>query len=84
LDKTDRLLGQANLARKYGLPDDNLMQGIAAAFLYNAEDDKEGAQLQDKVKRSGIAKVVEEITGYVEGSEAHAKIIDAYRNLERQ
>ena len=84
LGKTDRLLGPANLARKYGLPDDNLMQGIAAAFLYNAEDDNEGAELQDKVKRSGIAKAVEEITGYVEGSEAHAKIIDAYHNLERQ
>lgn len=84
LGKTDRLLGPANLARKYGLPDDNLMRGIAAAFLYNAEDDKEGTEMQEKVKRSGIAKVVEEITGYVEGSEAHAKVIEAYRNLEQQ
>jgi hypothetical protein len=31
--------------------------------MYNAEDDKEGVELQDKVKRSDIAKVVEKITG---------------------
>jgi mannitol-1-phosphate 5-dehydrogenase len=84
LGKTDRLLGPANLAMKYGLPHDNLMRGVAAAFLYDAEDDEQSVLLQDKMKRLGVVKVVAEITGYVEGSEAHTKVIQAFNDLQRQ
>jgi len=84
LGKTDRLLGPANLAIKYGLPSTNLMRGIAAVFLYGAEDDEQSVELQDKVARLGIVKVVAEITGYPEGSEAHANIIQAYNDFKPQ
>ena len=82
LAATDRLLGPTNLARGYGLPVDNLMRGIAAVFLYDFEEDEQSVELQDKVKRVGIVKAVAEITGFLEESEEHAKILDAYRDLQ--
>jgi len=83
LAPTDRLVGPANLARMYGLPVDNLMRGIAAAFLFNVEEDEQSVVLQNEVKRAGIATAVAETTGYQEGSEEHTKIVDAYRDLEK-
>jgi mannitol-1-phosphate 5-dehydrogenase len=80
---TDRLVGPVNLARKYGLPVDNLVQGIAAAFLFDTQEDEQSVELQDKIKSLGIAKAVTEITGFEEGSEEHTKVLGAYRDLQR-
>ena len=84
LGRLDRLLGPANLAREHGIPNDNLMRGIAAAFLYDVEDDQQSVELQDKVKQLGIGEVVPEITGYAEGSEGHVQVVQAYNDLKRQ
>ncbi|KAI8978811.1 mannitol dehydrogenase domain-containing protein [Trametes punicea] len=83
LEKNDRLLGPAYMAREYGFPIDNLAKGIAAAFLYEVPDDKQSVELQKKVDQRGIEKVISEITGFDEGSEEHRKIIDAYQALRR-
>lgn len=83
LEKGDRLLGPAHMAREYGLPIDNLAKGIAAAFLYDVPDDKQSVELQKKVEQQGIEKAVAEITGFEEGSEEHRKILDAYAALRK-
>jgi mannitol-1-phosphate 5-dehydrogenase len=82
LGRTDRLLGPTNLARMYGLSADNLLRGIAAAFLFDVKDDEESVELQSKVKSVGIVKTVSEITGFQEGSEEHMKVVDAYHDLQ--
>jgi len=51
--------------------------------LYNAEANK-GTKLQDKMKQLDISKVVKKITGYVEGSKAHTKVIQIHHNLAQQ
>jgi len=84
LSAQDRLLGPANLARGYGLPVDNLMRGIAAVFLYDFAEDEQSVELQDKIRREGIVKVVAEITGYQEESEEHKIIMEAYRELQNK
>lgn len=84
LGKADRLLGPANLAREYGLPDDNLLRGVAAAFVYEEEDDEQSMELQGKVRRLGIGEVVAEVTGYVKGSQEHGRVVEAYNDLRRR
>jgi mannitol-1-phosphate 5-dehydrogenase len=82
LSTTDRLVGPTNLAKMYGLSVDSLVLGIAAAFLYDVEEDEQSVELQDKVKRLGIVKAVTEITGFQEGSEEHTKVVEGYRELQ--
>ena len=79
----DRLVGPLNLAKGYGLPVDNLVQGIVAAFMFDTAEDEQSVELQQKIKSLGIAKAAAEITGLEEGSEVHKKIVDAYQALQR-
>ena len=81
LSKGDRLLGPTSMAIEFGLPTDNLSMGIAAAFLYDVSEDTQSVELQDRVEREGISRVVADVTGFEEGGEEHRKIIDAYQEL---
>ncbi|KAI0373762.1 mannitol dehydrogenase domain-containing protein [Pilatotrama ljubarskyi] len=83
LEKGDRLLGPAYMAREYGLPIDNLAKGIAAAFLYEVPEDKQSVELQKKIEQQGIEKAITEITGFAKGSEEHRKTLDAYHALKK-
>lgn len=83
LSKGDRLLGPMNMALECGLPTDNLVKGIAAAFMYDNAEDKQSADLQRRVKAHGISKVVAEGTGFEEDSKEHAKILEAYHKLRK-
>jgi mannitol-1-phosphate 5-dehydrogenase len=84
LGKADRLLGPTNMALGYGLPVDNLLRGVAAAFLYNVPEDGQSVELQEKVKKVGISKAVEEVAGFKEGSEEHGKILQAIDDLSKK
>ncbi|TBU36416.1 mannitol-1-phosphate 5-dehydrogenase [Dichomitus squalens] len=84
LSKGDRLLGPASMALEYGLPTDNLSKGIAAAFLYDALDDRQAAELQKRIESEGIGKVVADVTGFEEGGEEHKRILEAYEDLRRK
>lgn len=83
LGKTDRLVGPANMAKGYGFPIDNLSRGIAAAFLFDAKEDAQSVELQEKIAKEGIAKTVAEVTGFPEGSEEHKQVVDKYHDLKR-
>lgn len=84
LVKADRLLGPANLAAGYGLPNDNLLRGVAAAFAYDEEEDEQSVELQDDIRRLGIGEVVAKFTGYLDGSEEYGKVVQAYNDLRRR
>ncbi|KAM5538686.1 hypothetical protein V8D89_007715 [Ganoderma adspersum] len=81
LSKGDRLLGPTSMALEFGLPTDNLSIGIAAAFLYDVPEDTQSVELQDRIKREGISKVVADVTGFEEGGEEHRKVIAAYQQF---
>jgi mannitol-1-phosphate 5-dehydrogenase len=84
LGKGDRLLGPILIAREYGLPTDYLMQGVAAAFLFDAKEDEESVQLQVKITKEGISKTITEITGFSEGSAEHGQVLAAYDKLSQK
>lgn len=81
LKKGDRLLAPVDLAKEYGLPNDCLLRGVAAAFMYEEKEDVQSVELAEKVRRVGIGEVVKEVTGYEEGSEEYAKVLRAYSEL---
>ncbi|RPD62752.1 mannitol-1-phosphate 5-dehydrogenase [Lentinus tigrinus ALCF2SS1-7] len=84
LAKGDRLLGPTEMALVYGLPTDNLSKGIAAAFLFDYKEDKQAVDLQKRVEKEGIEKVVADITGFEQGSKEHGKILEAYKELRKK
>ncbi|KAI0700009.1 mannitol-1-phosphate 5-dehydrogenase [Cerioporus squamosus] len=84
LAKGDRLLGPTAMALEYGLPTDNLSKGIAAALLFDHDEDMQAMDLQKRVEKEGIEKVVADITGFEQGSKEHGKILEAYEELRKQ
>ena len=84
LSRGDRLLGPLAMAREYGLSTARLCKGIAAGFLYDVRDDPQSADLQERIKAKGIEKAITDITEYVEGSDEHAQILEAYQELRRR
>lgn len=84
LGKGDRLLGPTYMALGYGLPVDNLLRGIAAAFLFENEEDEEAVALQKLMGDPGMERTLVEITGFQEGSWQYAKIMEAYCELDER
>ncbi|TFK81837.1 mannitol-1-phosphate 5-dehydrogenase [Polyporus arcularius HHB13444] len=84
LAKGDRLLGPTTMALEYGLPTDNLSKGIAAAFLFDYEEDKQAVELQKRVEKEGIEKVVADITGFEQGGKEHGTILEAHEELRKK
>ncbi|KDQ55159.1 hypothetical protein JAAARDRAFT_60110 [Jaapia argillacea MUCL 33604] len=82
LGKEDRLLGPANMAKGYRLPIDNLTRGIAAAFLYDVQDDDQSVELQEKIRGMGIGKAVQDVIGWEEGSPEHTQVLKAHQELQ--
>jgi len=84
LAKGDRLLGPTVMAREYDLPIDHLARGIAAAFLFDVKGDPQSVELTRKVDQVGIERAITEYTGFDAGSDEHAKIVSAYKELKEK
>ena len=50
-------------AAGYGLPVDHLLTGVGAALHYNNPEDKQSAELQEKIAAQGVRVAAAEITG---------------------
>jgi mannitol-1-phosphate 5-dehydrogenase len=74
-------LGPARTAREYRLPIDFLACGIAAAFLYQNEEDEQTRELQQIIKKKGIRGAIAEVTNFREGCEELYKIERMYEVL---
>lgn len=57
----DRLIGSARLCLEQDIIPYNICLGIKAALLYNYKDDEYSVQLQNKIKKHGIDKVIKDI-----------------------
>ncbi len=63
LSPTDRLIKPLMTAAGYGLPVDHLLTGVGAALHYNNPEDKQSAELQEKIAAQGVRAAAAEITG---------------------
>jgi len=61
LGPQERLIGAAKLAYQYGITPENISRGIAAALLFEAEEDKEAKKLTQMRKKEGIDTVLRKI-----------------------
>ncbi|WP_046213756.1 mannitol-1-phosphate 5-dehydrogenase [Paenibacillus wulumuqiensis] len=82
LGPADRLIGPANMAAELGLGRDHLLQGAAAAFLYDNSNDPQSAELQARIQSDGIGPVVSDVTGFAKDSEDYNKIMAAYEEFK--
>ncbi len=81
LGATDRLAGPAVQCAEYGLPNDLLTKGVAAAFLFDVKEDEQSVELLEYVKDHGIEAAVTKYTGIPKGTETFDKIIAHYKQL---
>jgi mannitol-1-phosphate 5-dehydrogenase len=83
LGREDRLVGPTIMARQQGVKVQHLPVGIAAALRYDDSTDEQSRELQKDIKEKGIEVVVQEITGFDDGTEEHQKIVEAYHSLDK-
>ncbi|KAE9399228.1 mannitol-1-phosphate 5-dehydrogenase [Gymnopus androsaceus JB14] len=83
LKRGDRLLGPVEMCRERSLEHDTLLLGVAAALLFHPTDgDKEATEVQERIQRDGIEKVVSELTGWEYDDVDLQKIIGDYNRMK--
>ena len=80
LSPTDRLVKPLSTAAGYGLPVDHLITGIGAALRYDNPEDKQSAELQEKISEKGVRDAAAEITGLHDNHLLDA-VVMAYNKL---
>ncbi len=80
LSPTDRLIKPLMTAAGYGLPVDHLLVGVGAALHYNNPEDKQSAELQEKIATQGVRAAAAEITGLTDEALLD-KIVAEYEKL---
>ncbi|MED3984480.1 mannitol-1-phosphate 5-dehydrogenase [Peribacillus simplex] len=82
LGPNDRLVRPAVEAKKAGLSYTNLAKAIAAALLFDFNEDEEALKLQTMIKEHGVATALKEVSGLDENSEITKEVINHYNNLK--
>ncbi|MGN8646792.1 mannitol-1-phosphate 5-dehydrogenase [Gracilibacillus sp. HCP3S3_G5_1] len=82
LGPEDRLVRPATEAQKVGLPFTNLAKAIAAALLFDHQEDEEAVKLQTMIEEKGIAQVLHEISNLPEDSKITGEVIKQYEWLK--
>lgn len=82
LDPEDRMVKSAIACEQYGLANDLIIKGIAAAFLYDVEGDEQAAELKAYVSDNGIEKAITHYTGIESGSHIYEEILNAYNEYK--
>ena len=67
---------------KYGLANDLIIKGIAAAFLYDIEGDEQAAEIKAYVDENGIEKAITHYTGIEAGSRIYDEILKDYNEYQ--
>jgi len=77
----DRLVKPLLGTLEYGLPNEQLQEGIAAALHYRNADDPQAVELQALLAELGPAKALARVTGLDEDSEVVRAIVTRYETL---
>jgi mannitol-1-phosphate 5-dehydrogenase len=83
LGPEDRLVRPATEAQKAGLSYENLAKAIAAALLFDYQEDEEAVKLQAMIKENGVASVLKEVSNLDENSEVTQEVIRQYELLKK-
>lgn len=84
LDPEDRMVKSAVECEKYGLANDLILKGIAAAFLYDVDGDEQAAEIKAYVEEYGIEKAVTHYTGIEAGSRIYDEILKDYNEYQEK
>jgi mannitol-1-phosphate 5-dehydrogenase len=84
LSATDRLVGPAVQAIKYGIEPQHLALGIAAAFRFDYAHDPEAVALQTQIKEQGIKETIRNITGLAHDHVLFTMILQQLERLEHR
>ena len=80
----ERLTGPCIQCEERGLKNDRLIEGIAAALLYDISEDKQSSELQTHIKEHGIEESVSFYTSIPADSKLHKKIVENYKILSEK
>ncbi|WP_152657233.1 mannitol dehydrogenase [Oceanobacillus sp. CFH 90083] len=78
----DRLVAPAIQCESYQLKNENLLLGIASAFLFRNDADDEAVELEKFIKRNGIRKAITVFTGMEENNSLCQRIEEKYKELK--
>jgi mannitol-1-phosphate 5-dehydrogenase len=81
LSPNDRLVHPALQGYELGIEPQYLASAMAAALLFDYQEDAEAVELQAAIKSRGIHQVAAQITGIPEGHPVHELIIQKYFSL---
>ncbi len=84
LGPEDRLVRPATEAQKAGLSYSNLAKAIAAALLFDFNEDEEAQKLQAMIKENGVMNVLKEISKLDENNEVTKEVIHQYEKLQQE
>jgi mannitol-1-phosphate 5-dehydrogenase len=84
LSANDRLVTPLKLCRELNIKANNILTGIAAGFLFDAEDDEKAQRIQNDVKTKGIAKTLSAVTGLPEKDAIVAESVKRYKELKAE
>ncbi len=83
LGKTERFIAPAIECEALGLPNNLILDGVAALFMYKVDSDSESIEIQNYVKKYGIEKAVSHFTGLDKNSKILNSIVYKYNELRR-
>ncbi|WP_046173663.1 mannitol-1-phosphate 5-dehydrogenase [Domibacillus indicus] len=83
LGPEDRLVRPALQAEKAGLSYTNLAKAIAAALLFDYQEDEDAVKLQAMIKENGVPYVLQEVCGLDQSGELAKEITGHYEALKR-
>ncbi len=84
LGANDRLIKPLLGTLEYGIGNENLLKGIAAAFLYQNDADPQAAELQQMLAQQGLRATLAHYTGLDSDSAVAAQIEELYLQLKNQ
>ena len=82
LGPNDRLVGPTVQCEELGLPNEMLLKGIAAAFLFDVKTDEQAVKLQQYVKENGIEEAIPHFTGIKKETRMFHEIMKNYNELK--
>lgn len=83
LGPDDRLVRPAVEAQKAGLAYTSLAKAIAAALLFDCQEDEEAVKLQSIIKEQGVAGALKEVSGLAENSDITQEVLRQYQLLQK-
>ncbi|TAA45979.1 mannitol-1-phosphate 5-dehydrogenase [Corallincola spongiicola] len=82
LGADDRLIKPLAGTLEYNVANDNLVRAIAAAFLYENNDDEQAVEVQNIIRQQGIDSAVSRFTSLTQNSRPCQSIVQSYQQLQ--